>query len=261
MQPIMNSRNKEEPEWLRLKLEYLKTKIDLLLKVSDIVVSTIEDTIESANKEIIVIEDTIEPADKEIIVIEDTIESANKEIIVIEEPSTTTEESPDEKKRRKAKEYYSANKEKLRDAARRRYQAKKTQPIIENIGVNNSEVTDESSLVFETEPYLITHENDALRSERHTYYQNHLTEIRQYYQSNKDRILKRQQTEEAKAKFRQQYYVRRSNLTKEQIAAKNAIAVAQRNVRNAKLRAKYPGMKLKEAKLANAAEKTRHEVI
>ena len=233
MQPIMNSRNKEEPEWLRLKLEYLKTKIDLLLKVSDIVVSTIEDT----------------------------IESANKEIIVIEEPSTTTEESPDEKKRRKAKEYYSANKEKLRDAARRRYQAKKTQPIIENIGVNNSEVTDESSLVFETEPYLITHENDALRSERHTYYQNHLTEIRQYYQSNKDRILKRQQTEEAKAKFRQQYYVRRSNLTKEQIAAKNAIAVAQRNVRNAKLRAKYPGMKLKEAKLANAAEKTRHEVI
>jgi len=158
------------------------------------------------------------------------------------------EESPEERKRRKAREYYEANKEKLRKQARDRYNAKKPvqpvspDPVIEEI----------------IEPVIIEEEDPveaALKEERRRYYENHLQEIRDYYQANKERIAKRQQTEEARAKFREQYKARREKLTRQQIAVKNAKLVAQRKIRDNKLREKYPGMKLKHAKAAEKAAK------
>ena len=92
---------------------------------------------------------------------------------------------------------------------------------------------------------------------RQKYYQEHIKEKRKYYQDNKERIAKKQQTDESRAKFREQYHSRREQLTQTEIEAKNEIARAQRKVRDAKLRAKYPGLKLKEAKAAEKAMKTK----
>jgi len=89
---------------------------------------------------------------------------------------------------------------------------------------------------------------------RQKYYKEHIKEKRKYYQDNKERIAKRQQTDESRAKYRQQYHARREHLTPEEIQAKNEIARAQRKVREAKLRAKYPGLKLKEAKAMEKAK-------
>jgi len=90
-------------------------------------------------------------------------------------------------------------------------------------------------------------------TEAHEYYLQNRLRIRNWYLNNKERIAKRQQTEEAKATFREQYKKRRALLTPAQITAKNANSKTQRKVREAKLRAKYPGMKLKDAKLAEKA--------
>lgn len=231
MQSIQITRSEETPEWVTLNLDFVTAKIELQIRVYE--------AAEQGNTE-----DTI------IVVQTSGIEEV-------------PQESPEEKKRRKAKKYYDANKERLRQDARRRYQEKKSRsvPVVEeedDISDNLSEVSEEDSLVFDYDPSLIPDENAALREERQNYYQNHLTEIRQYYQDNKDRIAKRQQTDEVRAKFREQYHARRATLTPAQIAAKNTIATAQRKVREAKLKAKYPGMRLKAAK---AAEKARREVV
>jgi hypothetical protein len=240
MQSINITQSKETPEWLRVKLEFVRAKIELQFRVYE------ADHLEEVNT-------------KEFIIKEQPVAAIEQPVAAIEQPVAAIEESPEEKKRRKAKEYYYANKDRLREDAKRRYRAKKVVPEpVHDISDNLSELSEEESLVFDYDPSLSIHENSAIIEQRQNYYQNHLTEIRQYYQDNKDRIAKRQQTDEVRAKFREQYKARRTTLTPEQIKAKNAIAVAQRKVRDAKLRAKYPGMKLKAAK---AAEKARREVI
>ena len=172
----------------------------------------------------------------------------------VEEESQPVE-SPAEKKRRRAKEYYHENKERLNENSRKKYQEKKA--LKQQVEEPAAEVDDEEdSLEFDYDPSLSLEENAteaAQREYRQNYYQNRIKEVRQWYQDNKERVAKRQQTDEVRARFREQYHARRSNMTKQQIAAKNAIAVAQRKVRNAKLRAKYPGMKLKDAKAAQKA--------
>ena len=164
-------------------------------------------------------------------------------------------ESREDKKRRLRKAYYQANKERLSENSRKKYQEKKA--LKQQVEEPAAEVDDEEdSLEFDYDPSLSLEENAteaAQREYRQNYYQNRIKEVRQWYQDNKDRVAKRQQTDEVRSRFREQYHNRRANMTKQQIAAKNAIAVAQRKVRNAKLRAKYPGMKLKDAKAAQKA--------
>lgn len=232
MQSIQITRSEETPQWVTLNIDFVTAKIELQIRVYE--------AAEQGNEE-------------------DTI-------IVEQTPGfeAVREESPEEKKRRKAKEYYDTNKERLREDARQRYQAKKSLsvPIVEeedDIPDNLSELSEEESLVFDYDPSLNVDENATLREERQNYYQNHLTEIRQYYQDNKERIAKRQQTDEVRAKFREQYKSRREKLTPGQIVAKNAIASAQRKVRELKLKAKYPDCRTLKA--AKAAEKARREVI
>ena len=112
---------------------------------------------------------------------------------------------------------------------------------------------------IEKEPVTAAEPEASARKKeyRKKYYQDHITEKRKYYLENKERIAKKQQTDESRAKFREQYHARRTLLTPEEIAAKNEIACAQRKVRNAKLRAKYPGLKLKEAKTLEKARKNK----
>jgi len=157
------------------------------------------------------------------------------------------EESPEERKRRKAREYYEANKEKLREKGRQRYHDKK--PVIVQEPVPIVEENQEPPAI-EEDPM-----ETAEREQRREYYQNRIQTVRQWYQDNKDRIAKRQQTDEARARSREQYHKRQANKTKKEITARNAKSVAQRKVRDDKLRVKYPGMKLKHAKAAEKAAK------
>jgi len=223
MQSVKVTTYEATPEWLNLKLEFLKKKIELQIKVSDIESITLDES---------------------------------EDILIQEVSPLQIEETPEERKRRQAKEYsekyYAANKERLREAARNRYRAKKTQveEEIHDIPDNASELSEES-LVFDYDPSIIP--TAEVREYRDNYYQNHLAEIRQYYQDNKDRIAKRQQTDESRAKYREQYKSRREKLTPAQIGAKNAISTAQRKVREAKLRAKYPGIRLNAAKALEKA--------
>jgi 4-hydroxy-3-methylbut-2-enyl diphosphate reductase IspH len=111
-------------------------------------------------------------------------------------------------------------------------------------------------IVEEVETHTEAAAGEAGKKEyRQKYYKEHIKEKRKYYQDNKERIAKRQQTDESRAKYREQYHARREHLTPEEIQAKNEIARAQRKVREAKLRAKYPGLKLKEAKAMEKAMK------
>lgn len=270
------------PKWLEMKFEFIRNKFHIQIQVDE------EDPM---------VHEVAAVPPEPVVVIEHQIVDLTQET----EDSVLEEESIDEKKRRKSeyrKRYYEANKEKFREYSRRRTQAKKAvkQPLIED---DISELTELESLVNDS---MITRENNVKlqehleeirqnyrdNEERLTnmrlieeiksreeetltqsqvnskiYYQNHLTEIRKYYQDNKERIAKKQQTDEAKAKFREQYHARRSNLTKQEIASKNAIAVAQRKVRDLKLKAKYPNCKtLKAAKVLKAAEdKARRECM
>jgi len=220
--------NEEIPQWLKVKIEFLKTKFEVQFRI-------VETTADEPNEDI---------------VLENQIE---KEV-------TATAESPEEAKRRKAREYYAANKERLREDAKRRYQTKKanTTPVVipelvDDVLDNTSQESQES-LVFDYDPSLTP--STEVRQYRDNYYQTHLAEIRQYYQDNKERIAKRQQTDEVRAKNREQYHARRATLTPAQIATKNSIATAQRKVREAKLRAKYPDCRtLKAAKALEKAKR------
>ena len=156
-----------------------------------------------------------------------------------QEQEQKEQEQKDQNKKKKTNEYskayYYANRDKLCEYYRQRYQQKKA--------LKKSVIQDDTSVEVEEKAEPLEQEETVTEYDC------------EYYQENKERIATRQQTDEAKAKFREQYHNRRKNLTPEEIAVKNAIAVAQRKVREAKLKAKYPGMKLKHAKATEKASR------
>lgn len=221
----VNITTSEENDCLRMNIQFLKVMVELQFRIS--------------NNEVITLDET--------------------EDILIQE------ESREEMKRRKSRDYYAANKDRLCEASRNRYRDKKRAVLVveeeEDISDNLSEISEEESLIFDYDPSIIpaAASIDSIPTYNEVYYQNHLTETRRYYQDNKDRIAKRQQTDESRAKFREQYHLRREKLTPAQIASKNAKASAQRKVRELKLKAKYPDCRTLKA--AKAAAKASREVV
>jgi uncharacterized membrane protein len=81
-----------------------------------------------------------------------------------------------------------------------------------------------------------------------------------YYYNNKEKVANRQQTEEYRARARELYKERMANISEEEHEAKlvryRELSKIRRKKQKEELKAKYPGLKLYEAKALEKAKRT-----
>ena len=81
-----------------------------------------------------------------------------------------------------------------------------------------------------------------------------------YYYNNKEKVAKRQQTDEYRARARELYKERMAKITEEEHESKlvhsRELAKIRRKKTKEDLKAKYPGLKLYQAKALEKAQRT-----
>ena len=238
MQRIEISVDEDMPQWLRLKLEFVKAKIELQFRVSNDTESTTELQVEVP--------------------------------MVVEAKEDTKVSNRKESKRA----YYLANREKLLENAKAKRRAKKQlqriaelleveQPVAfeQPISLEASVSVDIDDTIYELENDFAIHmenlsemtsDSQAETVARHTRYIEKGKPELQYYYEHKEKVQKRQSTDEYRARCRELYHQRRAAMPEEQNVARRKKAKVDRQARNAILKANYPGCKtLKAAKAAD----------
>jgi hypothetical protein len=241
MQRIEISADDDTPQWMIIKLEFVKSKIELHFRVSN----------DIDPKEDIKPKEDIDP--KEEVKIEVPIVVESKEDMKVSNRKDSK------------RAYYLANRVTLLEKAKAKRKAKKQLKKIaelleveQPVSLESAESVDIDGMICEVEKDFATHMESLSdivansQEERHSRYIEKGKPELLYYYENKEKIQKRQSTDEYRARCRELYHQRRAAMSEEENEARRRDAKAERRMRNFILKVNYPGCKtLKAAKAAD----------